>query len=57
VSLFRTSVDYPHHTWIIPTSKLLIAILQTWEAAGRVRDDGLLEAQHAAAFLLIPGLM
>ncbi|KAJ1396769.1 hypothetical protein B484DRAFT_407222, partial [Ochromonadaceae sp. CCMP2298] len=57
VSLFRTSIDYPHHTWITPTTKLLISILQTWDAAARVRDGGLLEAQHAAAFLLIPGLM
>ncbi|KAJ1424046.1 hypothetical protein B484DRAFT_432480 [Ochromonadaceae sp. CCMP2298] len=57
VSLFRTSIDYPHHTWITPTTKLLISILQTWDAAARIRDGGLLDDQHAAAFLLIPGLM
>jgi hypothetical protein len=54
VSMFRKSIDYPHHTWLPPMSKTVVNILQSWAL---LEDDELREALHAAAFLLIPGLV
>jgi len=54
VSLFRRSYDFPHNSWVNPMGRILITIFERWKLH---HGSALQEAQHAAAILLLPGLL
>eukprot|EP00598_Pedospumella_elongata_P004654 CAMPEP_0184971534 /NCGR_PEP_ID=MMETSP1098-20130426/3751_1 /TAXON_ID=89044 /ORGANISM="Spumella elongata, Strain CCAP 955/1" /LENGTH=1204 /DNA_ID=CAMNT_0027493679 /DNA_START=193 /DNA_END=3807 /DNA_ORIENTATION=- len=54
VSKYRRTYDFLHHSWINPLGRTLVNLFARWN---RHRGNDLTEAQHAAALLLLPGVL